>query len=75
MTVDVLLPKFRRLWSHRMLHTAYMLSLAGYLQSPVITDPTGPFHTFMDSALICGSDYLSLLGSNAMLAVPTFTCR
>lgn len=33
MTVDVLLPKFRLLLGYRMLHTAYMLSLAGYLQS------------------------------------------
>ena len=75
MTVDVLLPKFRFLLGYRMLHTAYMLSLAGYLQSTSLADPTGPFRDFMDSALVCGSDYLSLLGSNAMLAVPTFTCR
>ena len=68
MTVDVLLPKFRFLLGHRMLHTAYMLSLAGYLQSLVHPDPTGPLLTFMVSALICGSDYLTLLGSNAMLA-------
>ena len=75
MTVDVLFQKFRCLLGYRMLHTNNILLLAGYSESPTLTDPTGPFQIFMDSALVCGSDYLSLLGSNAVLAVPLFTCR
>jgi hypothetical protein len=60
LTDDVLSQMLRRLLAYRIHHTINMLSLAGYLQSPVFDETAAPFPTFMEPALDCSLGLSSL---------------